>query len=205
MTQIQEKPKYEINEQQAMSALRRFWRSDGQDDDAQFTVATYCYRRFAHQIRHYSSIDPTYSNEDIRSIFMNGIIDGIVKAKRIGNPLYFIGQQGVYAVKGSLQMRKMLLHGEYFEDAAYFGSTNPYQDIDDRIDAEQRVETLLGEANLSERQREIVDMQLDGRCDLTEDGGNRDLAKALDISAQRVSTLVNRIGVRMIEAETTIR
>lgn len=179
------------------------------DEDAHREVAIYCFDRYSYRLNNLHSSDPAISMEDLRVTFFEGIWDGVMKADHRGNPLYHIGQRGMWRVKSEIRAiqqvmkkRSMALIGhENWEEGMWGDSTRPVIEPVDpapdfreivvsRVHADATVR-ILAHADLKPRTREAFDVILSGAAgDPEEPGFNRRLAGQLGVSPQRASQLV---------------
>lgn len=191
-------------DQEQTSMTRQLWRAQQGDGEAYRQVAMYCFQAYHGKLTHFYSKDPAISFEDLESTFFMGIWDAVAKADTRGNPLYFIGQCGMWKVQSEVRsMRRRMAMVSQFTHVATAGTIDEDENTVEPMDTEpdfreivvsrlddERVVRIIANANLRDRQREAMDIILSGEAgDPSEPGFNKRLAQQMDICPQRASQL----------------
>jgi len=193
--------------QRAM-ALALIQRAQEGDEDAHRQVAIFVFEKYRGRLRPLYSQDPAVSLEDMEMTFFEGIWAHVLKADHRGDPLYHIGQRGYWRVQSEVRAAKSLMskrqppvvfdgfdeddHPRWIETIA-----DPSEDAREVLfrhdEATHRVRAIF-DAPISIRAREAVERALSGEAgDPTEPGFNQRLARAMNLSPQRVSQLFNEL------------
>lgn len=181
--------------------LRHLWRAQNGDDEAHRRVAMYCFDTYKGKLAHFYSSDPAISREDLESTFFMGVWDGVQKADTRGNPLYFVGQYGMWRVQSevrSIQRRmkersRVIIGANTWDDDAAIEPMDPEPDfreiVASRLD-DHRIVRIIANADLRDRQREAIEIILSGAAgDPSEPGFNKRLAEQMGVCPQRASQL----------------
>ncbi len=183
--------------------VRQTWRAQQGNEQARGEVAMYCYNTYKGRLTSFFSRDPACSQEDLEATFFLGIWDAVMKADTRGNPLYFIGQCGIWRVQSEVRTirRRMagishfthIADGTTQDDESVIEPVDPAPDFREivvsRLD-DQRVVHIIANANLRDRQREALDIILAGEAgDPSEPGFNKRLAAKMGVCEQRASQL----------------
>lgn len=186
-------------------ALALLARAQEGDPRAQREVALYCFNRFLPRLRRLATrnADPAMSVEDLEMVFFEGCMAGaLIADHRIGDPLYHIGQRGIWAAQSALRTARRITRMQATVWAGMTEGRDPvdeiqdgeaadsYERCEDAIAAAQRIEVLTT-APLKPRLREAVTAIMDGSAgDPREAGFNARLATCLRVSPQRASQVV---------------
>jgi hypothetical protein len=157
------------------------------------------------------SQDPAVALDDMLQTFFEGIWAHVPKADHRGDPLYHIGQRGYWRVQSEvrsaqalMKQRTKALIGPHGWDERMWGDgdgidkhPDPAEDFSEVLvmqdEATGRLRLIL-DSPISARAREAVERALAGQAgDPTEPGFNQRLAKAMQLSPQRVSQLMNEL------------
>ncbi len=189
-----------VNVQDRM--IGQLWHAQTGDKQAQGEVAMYCFTQYKDKLKKFFSHDPAISMEDLESTFFMGIFDGVLKADGRGNPLYFVGQCGIWRIGSEMRaMRRRIDNMSYFTRVAdgtdeqdnavdpMDPSTDFREIVASRLD-DERIVRVIANANLRDRQREAMEVILSGAAgDPTELGFNKRLAEQMGVCPQRASQL----------------
>ena len=185
-------------------ALALLARAQEGDPRAQREVALHCFNRFLPRLRRLATrnADPAMSVEDLEMVFFEGCMAGALVADHRGDPLYHIGQRGIWAAQSALRTARRITRQQASVWAGMADGADPvaavpdpaaadsYERCEDAIVAAQRVEVLTT-APLKPRLREAVTAIMDGSAgDPREMGFNARLATCLRVSPQRASQVV---------------
>lgn len=193
--------------------IRQLWRAQQGDEQARGEVAVYCFETYKDKLRHFFSKDPAISREDLESTFFLAIYDAVMKADERGNPLYFIGQCGMWKVQSEVRtMRRRMANISHFthiadgttDDPTAIDPPDPDPDfreiVASRLD-DERIVHIIANANLRDRQREAMDLILAGAAgDPSEIGFNQRLAAVMGICPQRASQIMAQLEAKMWRA-----
>lgn len=189
-----------MSHREAMKALRL---AQAGDDEAKRQVALHVYDRYSYRIQRLYTLDPAISHEDMLATFFEGILRAIPELDARGNPLYFAGQRGVWAVQSEVRavaatMERRSLRGfdDHQEDGLSLSeriADRCEPELSDMVistmEADDAVRIVTGVA-LSARARQAARLVLDGAVDPDEPGFNRSLARTMGVSPQRASQVV---------------
>ena len=144
------------------------------------------------------------SLDDLQQVFFEGIHNGVLRADERGNPLFHIGQRGIWAALTAIKKAKQVSDRRTAVPSAVEETERPVDEMDllpssgtdyreivhERLDA-RRVIRVVANAPLRSSTRKAMEAMLSGDAgDLLEIGANRRLATALGVSPQRASQLM---------------
>jgi hypothetical protein len=193
-----------MTDNEALALIERA-QKDG-DTDAQRAVALHCYEKYLMRLKMLFKIsDPAVSYEDLQMTFFEGIMRAVLIVDERGNPLYHIGQRGMWNVGSEIrtvsrQMKHRARLPRVDEDGEPRGievedelALEAFGRADDQMDAEQFVH-IITTAPLRTRLRRVVEIVISGAAgDPTEKGFNQRLAGQLQVSPQRASQLMREL------------
>jgi hypothetical protein len=199
-------PQTEATEQHVLAILPRA--KDGHYEE-RTTVTNFCWRRYHYRVERFFSSDPAISVDDLLQTFWEGIWHAVPKVDGRGDPLYHLGQRGVWAVQSEVrqiqaQMKRRaraLIGADNWNERMWGDGTKEIADPDsdfegvliESLDAHERIR-ILTHASLKPRSRQALDMILSGQVgDPTEPGFNKRLAEAMGVSEQRASQFMGNI------------
>jgi hypothetical protein len=205
--------KQEDNAMTHEQALKKVALAQNGDKDAQREAALWCYRQYLPRLhRLAATTDPAISREDMEMTFFEGCMRGVLVADDRGDPLYHVGQRGIWnvqselrSIRRQLQRRSLLVSqvmgddGEprdSIEDTADPDAALDYERVDDALEAVQRVHVITT-VPLKGRERQAVDLIMSATTDVRESGFNRTLARQMGVSPQRASQICSKLRERL--------
>lgn len=185
--------------------MRLLKQAQAGDQDAHREVAMYCFEQYKGRIRRLYSLDPAVSEDDLLSTFFEAIWRAVLEADHRGNPLYHIGQRGMWAAQSEIRsVRQLLNHREPVYDPTTLDwlireDRDFREEVHDRVSAQQQVR-IITQARLSPRVREILSMISDDpNLQPTEGGFNKRLAAAAGISPQRACQVMASVRAKVAQ------
>lgn len=178
------------------------------DEDATRRVAIYCFEKYKSRIDRFTrssrTSDSATDKDDLHSIFFEAII-GAVQIADVdrGDPLFHIGQRGVWAVKTEIRtiQRMLARRQQLYRDMDT--AEDPIESLPEpgeafteiverRTDASRAVRTVL-QAQMSPTAHKLLDVLMAEQVDCAEQGWQSRAADLLGVSPQRVSQVVAKV------------
>lgn len=191
-----------MTDQEALALLQRARKGDA---GAEKAVAVHCYDHFLPRLRRLASknADVAMSLEDMEQAFFEGCWRAVLVADDRGDPLYHIGQRGIWAVQSLMRSVRRVTRAQAgvwagmnderrdpVANAPDPRAPDAFSRVEDALVARQRVHVLVT-APLKPRLRQAVDAILSGAAgDPDEIGFNARLAVAMGVSPQRTSQVM---------------
>lgn len=188
------------------SPMRLLYDAQRGDEAARDKIVAHVFEKYRGRVaRTYKSRrDPALSLEDMEQVFQEGIFNSIEAVDHRGDPIYHLGQRGVWAVLSALRkadaenegvVRKWQRPGQ--EDEPALEPVCPRRAFTDavheRVDAQEAIRVVV-DAPLRSTTRRCLEILLSGRIgDPTEPGANRRMAEELGVSPQRASQIFKNL------------
>lgn len=188
------------NERRMIAVLARAQRGD---HAARCEVVGYVFDRWLGRVARFYHEDPALGKDDIQSDFYEGIWHGVDRADERGNPLYHLGQRGVWHVQSTIRATRRARHGgetQGYSMVSLEGGEEGMQVASDEDlcevivssgSARQRVLRVIAHAQLGDTPRRLLALMLEH--DPTEKGFNQRAGQMLGVSAQRASQAMAEI------------
>lgn len=184
------------------------------DADAHRTVALHAFNKYKHRVEWLYSRDPAIGIDDLLMTFFEGIMKAVEKLDDRGDPIYHLGQRGVWAVTSELRAIKASMKHRALKPLVYADGeeADPMADYVDpvevpgsdmvieRMSAEGRVR-IIANASLRPRERQALEVIATGAVDPASIGFNKDLADQMGVSPQRTSQVMADLEALVHRAE----
>lgn len=197
-------PEYTAEERRILALIPA---AKNQDQYARETIVRFVYKQFLKRVSGLYSFDAAVCRDDINAEFMRGIYAHLDKVDDRGDPLYHLGQRGVWAAMSLCRAAQRMKENVLIVSGHYMESLDATPDMvhvpcakEDfteilvrRDEAHSRVVSLVANTSITGTPRRLIELILAGEVDPTELGFVKEAAGKLGVSAQRVSQCMQQI------------